>query len=221
MELKHGLISVEGKTYGGNQLVSENRTVSRCGCGAVSALELFSYLHRNHADGKSKMFAGTGETVTAAQFETMLRSVRKYIPIVYPLGINGVFLSAGVDAYMLANRLPYRARWCVGGRKIWQRIDEMLAADIPAIISAGPRLVGAFADKELLRLRDPVTLRHVQNVRAHYMTVTASDNETITVSSWGKRFKINKREYEEYAAKQSGYLVSNVLYLRRIRQGRT
>ena len=46
------------------------------------------------------------------------------------------------------------------------------------------------------------------------MTITAADEATITVSSWGSKYVILKEDYEAYMKKISNPLFSNILYIK-------
>jgi len=52
-------------------------------------------------------------------------------------------------------------------------------------------------------------------VKAHFITVTGIDSEWLEISSWGRRYYLNRRNYEEYVSKHSAALVSNILYIKR------
>ena len=52
-----------------------------------------------------------------------------------------------------------------------------------------------------------------RGIRRMNVTVTAMDEIWMCISSWGKKYYINRQEYMEYACRYSGFLVSNMVYL--------
>ena len=47
--------------------------------------------------------------------------------------------------------------------------------------------------------------------RAHFVIVTGRDGSRLMISSWGKEYYIDIREYRRYVKRHSSYLVSNVI----------
>ena len=50
--------------------------------------------------------------------------------------------------------------------------------------------------------------------RAHYVTITNMTKDKLAVSSWGKKFDIDKAEYEKYMKRTSNPLFSNILVIK-------
>ena len=134
----------------------------------------------------------------------------------YPLGINGITLMLGVNRFFSKYRLPFRARWCASKKRIWERTEEMLAADIPVILSIGPNFPLPLHRRKLTlytRLRSG-SLIAADSVCAHYVTVTGLEGDVLQVSSWGREYFILRSEFEQYVKKYSCSLYSNVLYIK-------
>lgn len=93
----------------------------------------------------------------------------------------------------------------------------MLREDIPVILSIGPNFPLLWQKKEL-------TL-HIQTnegsfypgpaTHAHYVTVTGMDDTWLQISSWGRKYFINRNEYLQYVKAHSARLVSNILYVKK------
>ena len=54
------------------------------------------------------------------------------------------------------------------------------------------------------------------STKAHFVTITGMDEEWLRISSWGKEYFINRREYDDYVKTHSTWLVSNIGLVRRI-----
>ncbi len=219
-ELKHrfpqinkgGLLS-----YGGDQGSHPRKQIQKYGCGIVSSVDLLLYLHLYRKGCQSSLFDDCRESgVTLSRYNEWVSAMnRKYLPVIPGFGINGLSLVIGLNRYFRRNEIPFRARWCVSRRKLWQRMDEMLSKDLPVIFSAGPNFP-LFWGKNSLRLyaRSGEDYRQVNSVRAHYMTATAADDEWVQLSSWGRKYYINKKEYESYAKNHSSFIISNLVLLK-------
>lgn len=142
---------------------------------------------------------------------------KKYFPLTPPFGINGLGLVCGMNLFFKAHSWPLRARWGVKYGELWQSIENMLDADFPVLIAVGPNMPRFWQDNRLglyTRLPDG-THRRIGAVKAHYMTVTEIDSDWLTVSSWGRRYCINRAEYDAYTRAYSNGLLSNIAYISR------
>ena len=138
-----------------------------------------------------------------------------YLPIIPKFGMNGLFMALGMNVYFLRKRLPFRARWGCLSKNIFKHIEEMLVADIPVVLAAGPNWPNLFG-KHRLNMYEFLGGQYVvtASMRAHYVTVTAMDDEYMTISSWGKKFSIKRDEFMEYAGKHSNFLFSSILVIK-------
>ena len=208
VQLKKPYIAVStpaGMSYGGNQGWSEDRTMKKCGCGVVAALDLLLYL----TDSPSP---------TRGAYCRMLDMMRrKYLPLLYPVGINGLTLTLGINLLFLQKHLPYTAEWCFTGKKLLNRVSELLDADIPVILGVGPQIPQIWKRDGLpfYRMTPGGACVPVTSVCAHYVTVTAMDERFLTISSWGRKYYIRQDELGDYIRKHSTYLFSNILYIRK------
>lgn len=222
MELKHSLLSVRKGTVttcGGSQMLSDDKTVRYCGCGLVSALDVLEYLHRCHADGRSEFFAEkTDGQFTWEEYEPFAEHLRrKYLPLVYPFGINGLSLAAGMDRYFRKYDLPYRVRWSAPRGKLWQSLDAMLEQDIPAILSIGIGFPNLWHRHRLPFYQKNADGSFVKAADAcsHYVTVTGLTQEWLCISSWGREYYISRKEFEAHSKDDSCELLSNIVYITR------
>ena len=197
-------------SYGGNQMLSDNPIIRRCGCGPVAALDLTLYL-------RSKQFPWETSEQSLAYYNYRLSECcRRYFPLIPPFGINGVLFIFGLNRLMKDEGLPYIAKWCLSGEKIWARIDFLLSQDIPVILSVGPNFPAIWEKARLTFYRKLADNRYipVASAKSHYITATALDLDWLRIASWGQEYYIRRDEYDEYVRKHSTYLFSNIVYLK-------
>lgn len=205
-------------SYGGNQAASGNKNIARCGCGIVSACDLFLYMHRYVSFCSCPWFIGLekDEPIPIETYNELLEKLKVFFPIIPPFGINGPLLVLGINLFFKRFSYPYKAIWGIKGNEIRRRTEEMLSNNIPVIISVGPNLPliwQKYKTSMYVKNRDD-TYRKATSVSAHYMTVTSIDDEWICVSSWGRKYYIKIDEYREYVSKHSSSLVSNVVIIK-------
>ncbi len=222
LELKNEYPSVSGgarPSYGGSQMLSPRKKLQRCGCGPVAVADLIIYLSRSRPGcdtSLTKTLPAFGPAERSAYNDLLNKLCRRYTPVLYPTGTNGVFLTWGLNAYFRKNRISLRASWCWSGKKLMQRISDMLAADFPVILAIGPNfpLMYSGRHKVALYIRSGDRFFPKAKVNSHYVTVTALEGEWMKVASWGTEFYINVREFETYARKYSIPLLSNIMIIR-------
>ena len=222
-ELLHSLCSVtsSGSTplYGGSQMLSPDPVIHSWGCGAVAVLELLMYLSKYHGYNMDDIFGGAvGDgTISVDDYNNLLEIIRKkYVPLLPHFGTNGVFLAAGINAAFRSHHIPLHARWGLSGRKIFDEITSALVRDIPVIISIGPNFP-IFWEAKNVQLYSGLATRGLEKnafVKAHYLIVTGIDDEYLTVSSWGRKYYISRSEYSVYAAKNSTFVLSNIVIIK-------
>jgi hypothetical protein len=201
-------IERDGKlSYGGNQMWAEDKTLQLCGCGPVAVLDTILYL-----TGKQE------KPISLEEYNRELKKLsRAYLPLIRPFGINGILLAVGMNLLLRRYKLPYRAFWAVSGRKFWDRVEELLAQDLPVIFSVGPNFPAIWRKHRLTfyARRADGSYYPAASAKSHYITATGCDEEWLRISSWGREYYIRRQEYDEYIRKYSAYLVSNVLMLRK------
>ncbi len=195
------------RSYGGSQMWSSNRTIRVCGCGPVAVLDTVLYLSGRQA-----------EEMSMEDYDRELSALcRSYFPLIRPVGINGLFLAAGMNRLLRKYKLPYRAFWAVSGGKFWSRTDKLLSQDIPVIFSIGPNFPAVWKNHRLTlyRKKPDGSYSPASSAVAHYITATGLDENWLRISSWGGEYYINRAEYDDYVRRHSAALVSNMLMLRR------
>ena len=192
--------------------------VRRCGCGIIAATDLLLYLSKWRAHGAVDFFDGLldGPIPFPAYTACISRMNRRYFPMIPYSGINGLMLMAGMQRFFREQQMPYSARWCFSPGKLWTRTEDMLRRDIPVIMSVGPNFPKIWGNR---RVRFYV--RSVEGgfipaaaARQHYFTVTGMDADWLQISSWGRLYYLNRREFADYIRHDSLDFVSNVLLVK-------
>ena len=221
--LQHPCISLalqSGTSYGGGQQFSKNAMIRHCGCGVVAAADLLLYLTRWHSNGAVDYFAGLLESkpIHLPVYDSCIQRLsRAYFPMIPYAGINGVMLMAGMEYFFRRHGMPYTARWCFAPGKLWARIEDMLRADIPVIMSVGPNFPLIWGDRKV-RFYVPSPAGNyipASGAKAHYFTVTGLDDTWLRISSWGRLYYLNREEFEEYMRRCSISFTSNILLVER------
>lgn len=218
--LKHPYIQVNTGNqllYGGNQDMMHDNTMHMVGCGVVSAVDTLMYLHLHDYRCKSAFFEGVDtETVEFSVHEKLSERMRRsYLPLIPHFGINGLELIWGINAYFKKYNIPFKAHLGKNKTFIFAAIDEMLLRDIPVILSVGPNFP-VYWGKEALPFytRDnDDRYTHYCSAKAHYVTVTGADENWLQISSWGRKYYINKQEYLSYTKAHSIPLFNTIVYL--------
>lgn len=218
IRLQHPYPAVDwtaGGSFGGNQTRSAHWEIRKCGCGAVAMTDLAVYLTRYHGCGGSSAVetaAGQDPIPAAVYDRCCVELQRKYLPMVPPFGINGLVLTAGLEAYSRIHGLGLRFRWNTDKRKLWDGIRTALERDLPVILAIGPNLPALWQQHKVnLYRRTGNTYTAAAAVKAHYVTVTGMDETWLEVSSWGKQYFIHRQEYLRYGERHSTFLVHNAL----------
>ena len=215
--LKNEYISVRkdgAVSYGGNQVWSENAVIRKCGCGVIGSLDLLLYLARYHSGG----LPAADWPIPLESYDRMCSALsRRYLPLLPPFGTNGLALALGLNRVFERFDMPFSAAWQFSGSKIMDRVEEMLDADIPVILSVGANFPFVWqGNRVTLYSRDPGGKMHgFAYTKAHYVTVTGSEDRFFRISSWGKLFYIDKGEYFSYIKQHSSSVISNILKIER------
>ena len=202
-------------------MVSASKTMREVGCGVIAALDLLLYLDRVHLGGRCEMFASALEDggIDEKEYDQLARSLsRRFFPIIPKLGINGLMLAAGLNAFFRRYGFPFRASWGIGSSRMIEKIADMLSRDIPVILSIGPNFPLFWQKNELnfYAFTPGGEMRHACSIKSHYVTVTGMDDSRFRISSWGREYYIDRQEYFSYIRHHSGSLVSNIVYIRSV-----
>ncbi|MBR0208104.1 MAG: hypothetical protein IJQ43_04335 [Oscillospiraceae bacterium] len=212
------------RSYGGNQMASASSTMREVGCGVIAALDLLLYLCRFHSDSACEFFAEAAEDgcIDEKEYDELAQRLSKrFFPMIPKLGINGLMLAAGLNRFFRHYRLPYRAGWGFGSGKLFAEIEDMLARDIPVILSVGPNFPLFWQKHELsfYASRADGSFYRACGIKAHYVTVTGIDAQRLQISSWGRAYYIDRGEYMDYIRRRSGSIVSNIVKIRETKNG--
>lgn len=215
-ELKNKYICVQNAdalTYGGSQTLSGSAAVRRCGCGLIAAADLILYLCRSRGL-PSPVPVNEQGCYELWEYDRFVSSLRRYMPIVPPFGINGAMLAAGLQIALKAQGLHDSVRLCLSGDKLFARIQELIERDCPAILAIGPNFP-QFWGKNRLRLfrRSGEIFTPAASTKAHFVTVTGIDSDWCRISSWGRELYISIPEFKSYARQHSNSLLSNIIML--------
>ena len=214
ISLRHEYVRVARPqpSFGGSQMWSEDKNMRGFGCGVIAAADLILYLHRARPELRIPVPAALDTSAPLPEAEYMAFTAwirKKYLRIWPKVGINGLGLAWGLNRFFRKNRVPLRTRWCFSRKKMWERISHMLLQDFPVIFSAGPA-VPRFWRKNDLPLHG-VGSAPDSRARAHYMTAIELRPTDMTISSWGRQYRIDRREFENYQRTASCGTVTNVL----------
>lgn len=211
----------DGKaSYGGNQRLFSNSTMRSYGCGVIAGADLLYYLAmKNPAYATPYTGIPEGNSLSFEKYERMCRRLRtSFMPVIPRFGKTGPALAAGLNAYFSRYNIPYRAKWCIAHEKLFERIEEMLSADLPVIFSVGANFP-IFWGKHKVSLytrSESGAMRSISATRAHFMTITGIDEEYITLSSWGNKYFMSRREYLAYVKTHGSSITSNIMYLTKV-----
>lgn len=203
-------------SYGGNQGWSPKAHLRSSGCGVICCTDLLLYLHRHRPGFRTDFFrtdSGAGPVPLGRYNGWAERFSRRYLPVIPRFGSPGAAAALALNRYFRFYRLPLRARWGASSGQLWKRMEEMLQADLPVILTIGPNFPLPL-NRHKLTLCRPLDHAPAGGVSAHFVTVTGMDQDWLSVSSWGREYHISRREWLEYAQKHSSLLVSNLVYLR-------
>ena len=155
-----------------------------------------------------------------------LDDIRKLTPdfrVRGKLGITGFGLARRMNRIFRREKLPYRAKWSVGRKRLERRLFAMLEADIPVLLSVGPGFFHKGQHLPLYRRTPEGAYERASSMRDHYVTVTGAlmiegsmvpgNGDMLRISSWGHEYYINFSEYLDHVKKYDNFLFSSILYI--------
>lgn len=206
-------------SYGGSQSWSESPVMRKYGCGVIAGTDVLLYLslHKEYcraSDFKEKNQSGILDKTE--YLEMVKRMRRKYFPVIPGFGMPGWLLAVGMNRYFHAHRIPLKASMGICGKNLWNRVQTMLAHDIPVILAVGQNFpIPRKKHKLIFYKKTGEDYKEACKTAAHFVTVTEMNGKWIKISSWGEEYYISMTEYMEYVEKHSCFLVSNICYLRK------
>jgi hypothetical protein len=206
--LNHPFLKIEtvkGTFYGGNQSWFSYKFLQKTGCGVIGAANVLLHM-------KGEKILSEEEYMTFAK-----KLWKNYLPVIPGFGMNGLTLMVGLNRYFYHHKIPYAARWTVSSSRMIPRIDQMLAKDLPVILAVGPNFPKFWGKQALNFYTKTQTGDYIPTVktRAHFVTVTGREGAWLKISSWGKEYYIDIREYRSYVKNYSCPLVSNIICIKK------
>lgn len=205
-------------SWGGSQAWASREELRRWGCGVVAAADLLLYLRLFHPGCQAGLFRDiTGPRLSWEEYEPLLcRLWREDLPLIPGFGINGWGLALGLERYFCRYGLPLSASWGVSGSRLWERMEDMLSRDFPVILGVGPNFPALWRQSRLpLCRRTEDGFRFACRVKGHFVTAVGMEDGWLRLSSWGKEYWLRQEDYENYVRRHSGFMVSNLLFIRR------
>ena len=199
----HRIITKDQIAYGGNQAWFSYRFLRKTGCGVISAADVLL-----HLQGR--------ETMSEEAYMEFAKNLwMHYLPVIPGFGMNGLTLMTGLNLYFRKHQLPYRAWWKISSGKMITRIDQMLEIDIPIIFAVGPNFPKFWGKVKLnFYVKNNDKYVPATKICAHFVTVTGREGAFLKISSWGKEYYIDIREYRAYVSRFSSPLVSNIICIK-------
>lgn len=196
------IIDEDGQTYyGGNQSWLKSNQMRRVGCGIVAAANVVLYLQGSYE-------------VTKAEFTQMAEKLSKRMPVIPFLGMNGVMVGILLTHYFRKIIPNLRARCRFIPINFYKRIKKQLESGHPVILAIGRNFPILGGKRKLnLYIRNSGKYEKSQEVSAHFVTITDLDDKWVTVSSWGKKYYINRKELTQFAWLRSSWLFTNTVEL--------
>lgn len=224
MELRQGYIAVKNEnevSYGGSQNWYEKGILYNFGCGVVALGDILLYLAKTGRHPlKTARKLGEMEKVDKEEYLSYLKDIGKSFGWMMPFtrGVPGPLLAVWFNLMSRIHKCPYRAAWAVPKAKIHKAICVMLEKDIPVLFSVGRNFPWIWKKDGVDLYRKLPTLTGAGKTYGHYMTITGMEQdevygELLQVSSWGKKYYIKWKDYEDFLNKKSCALFTNILYM--------
>lgn len=218
-------------TYGGDQNFfagapagSVDARKQRMGCGVTAFGDMLLYL-----GGGSQAYR-TGENEKYINRILSEEEYRAYYNLIYNYlgqisarankGLSGVRLWSRFNRLSRREKWKLWSKWGLSGRKLYRRIVEMLDSDIPVIMCV-PVLFGKKNKGQGLTFyqKENGVYQKKCTVTAHYVVISELIEENgrtyFGISSWGKKYYIDREEYELLIRKHFlGTILGNILYIR-------
>ena len=113
-----------------------DRRIARYGCGLIGLADLILYLRertwKEGGAGETGIHSGPVYDAFVRRMDHRLARARRKV------GLNGFSMAAAFNSRARKRGWKLRARWGVPREKLLSSIREMLARDIPVILSVGP-----------------------------------------------------------------------------------
>ncbi|CCY52981.1 uncharacterized protein BN781_01385 [Coprococcus sp. CAG:782] len=214
-------------SYGGNQTWLERKHLSNYGCGIVAMADLSIYLAEQNPNMMTDAIRKISKPKGCYNKNDYLAYVelfyKRYVHFTMPTGITGLGIQNVMNVYFMLHDIGLKATWKVflSSTEMMKEIRHLIRKNKPVILSIGPNSPNVWG-KEGVKFylnKDGKMVQSVKNnVKSHYVVVTGVETigrvEYLVVSSWGKKYYINYKEYREYIKKHGSSLTSSILYIK-------
>lgn len=188
--------------YGGAQRWFKKKYVRSSGCGVIAVANLLLYLQ-----GKRE--------ITVQDYMKFADDLKKRMPIIPGFGMNALMLSICLNRCLRKSGIKKKSIPKLTPIRFFGKIEKMLAEGTPVILALGRDfpLIWRRSKVDLWADRDGAK-KHVKDVSAHFVTVTGIDEDWLTISSWGQKLYISRKELSEFAWKKSTWILTNIIDVR-------
>lgn len=215
--LRHPYLSIktqDGLSFGGSQTWCSARMMQKYGCGIVGMGDVLLYMGLYRPSCSTELQYGLQRedgSLSYPRYERYLRKLRRrYLGIIPGFGVPGFLVPHAMNRYFRHFKIRFRAKWCVSQKKMYKRIEESLARDLPVVLSIGQNIPFWGRHKLCLYRQENGVYLPATEVKAHFVVVTGLENGYLQISSWGREYYISWQEYVQYVKKYSSFLVSNI-----------
>lgn len=217
--------------YGGDQGFfrdadgrEEDERKRRMGCGIVAFCDLLLYLAGSspvYQIRENKRYLN--RELSEGEYKDWFNFIYEFLgglPKKRNKGLSGFRLSRKFNQMAAAENWDLKAVWGWSGRKIFNRMTQMLQRDIPVILCVPMMLFKKDRDKGItFYKREGEVFRKACIVSEHYVMVTEifeeRENIFLGISSWGEKYYVNWNEYNELIhAHFLGTILGNILYIK-------
>ena len=215
--LRYSYISIkvqDGNSYGGSQTWCDSRLMRKYGCGVVGLGDVLLYLGIHHPSCLTELQYGILKEdghLSCLRYERYLRKLRRhYLQIIPGFGVPGFVVPSAMNRYFRHYHLGLRAKWCISQKKLFSRIENSLALDLPVILAIGQNIPFWRKKRLCLYRQENGVYLPAAETKAHFVVVTGMENGYLQVSSWGREYYISWNEYINYGKRFSSFLVNNI-----------
>lgn len=213
-------------SYGGNQNWSKSRKMQKVGCGVIAMADLCIYLAEQNPNMMTDAIRKINKPKGLYNKNDYLEFVRffyvHYVILLMHKGMLGIAMKHTMNRYFMLNDIGLKAKW-----KMFQS-DEAMMKDIrhlirknkPVILAIGQNRYNPFGTKGIrfyVEKDGAMKESHRGEVHSHYVTVTGVETvkgrEYLVVSSWGKKYYIDYKEYRDYVNNVGDKITSGILYI--------
>lgn len=238
-------------SYGGSQMwfpdkgrFSKDYVLRTYGCGSIATADLLLYLAIQNEAMQTGLTSVVLQDETGVKYENYDLYVRQidkcYTHTRHIIAVLGPKVASAINTYSEDFDLGLKAawRWKLSYYDMLDIIEEMLALDIPIILSIGPNWPNLWGkkgisfyerkeidfpdiDSSFLKVKPYYYHAVQQGINGHYVVITGIVKDEIAgrimlcISSWGKKYYINYEEYRDYIDTLSTTWLSSLVQIKK------